>query len=84
MENMEDESIITLNDDLGNEIKFAFLDLVPYEGSDYIVLCPQDGPDNEVVILRVEEIDEENEGYMSVEDQETLDAVFHLFVERNQ
>ena len=81
---MEDESIITLNDDLDNEIKFTFLDLVPYEGNDYIVLCPVDGPDNEVIILRVEEIDEENEGYMSVEDQETLDAVFNLFVARNE
>ena len=81
-----DENIIILNDDEGNEVKFEFLDLIKYEEEDYVVLLPVpdgDDEDNEVVILKLEETDSEDEvSYVSVDDEETLSAVFDIFKEK--
>lgn len=35
------ENIIVLNDEDGNEVNFEFLDLIDYEGEEYIVLYQQ-------------------------------------------
>ena len=81
-----DENIIILNDDEGNEVKFEFLDLIKYEEEDYVVLLPVpdgDDEDNEVVILKLEESEsDDEESYVSVDDEETLAAVFDIFKEK--
>ena len=76
--------IITLEDDLGNEKDFEFLDTVEYEGEEYIVLLPadEDEDQNEVMILRVDSLDDENESYAGIDDEEILQAVFDIFKER--
>ena len=74
--------IITLEDDQGNEQDFEFLDTVEYEGEEYIVLLPADEEQNEVMILRVDTLDDENESYSGIEDEETIQAVFDIFKER--
>ena len=84
----EYDNIISLNDENGNEVKFEFLDLVEYEGEQYVVLLPvlEEGEedDGEVVILRVEDSDDESEeeAYVSVDDEETLMKVFNIFKEK--
>lgn len=86
--NPEDESnLIILNDDEGNEVKFEFLDLIKYEEEDYVVLLPvpEEGTedDNEVVILKLESTEsEDEESYVSVDDEATLTAVFEIFKEK--
>lgn len=77
--------IITLEDDLGNEKDFEFLDTVEYEGEEYIVLLPvedEDEEQTEVMILRVDSLDDENESYAGIDDEEILMAVFDIFKER--
>ena len=74
--------IITLEDDQGNEQDFEFLDTVEYEGEEYIILLPADEEQNEVMILRVDSLDDENESYSGIEDEETVQAVFDIFKER--
>ena len=82
------DNIITLNDEDGNEIKFEFLDLIDFENEQYVVLLPvlEEGEedDGEVVILKIEDTDEENEqeSYVSVESEETLMKVFNIFKEK--
>lgn len=80
------DNIITLNDESGNAVEFEFLDLVEYEGNEYVVLLPEDAPDDsgEVVILQLEATDEdaEEEIYSGVEDYNILDAVFGIFKAR--
>lgn len=81
------DNIVILNDEDGNEVKFEFLDLIEYENEEYIVLLPMTEAgeeEGEVVILKVEDIDEdtEEESYVSVEDEETLNKVFQIFKER--
>lgn len=73
------DNIVTLNDEFGNEVQFEFLDLVEYDGEEYVVLLPADDEDGEVVILKVEAIDDDNDSYTSVEDEDILMAVFQIF-----
>lgn len=75
-------NIIVLNDEDGNPVEFEFLDLIPYEGEEFVVLAPMEG--QEVVILRVECTDPESEEetFFSVNDEDTLNAVFQIFKDR--
>ena len=73
------DNIVTLNDEFGNEVQFEFLDLVEYDGEEYVVLLPADDEDGEVVILKMEELDDDKDSYTSVEDEDILMAVFQIF-----
>ena len=84
-EGEELDNIIVLNDENGDEIEFEFLDLIEFEGEEYVVLLPRDEEEDadEVVILKLEDNDsEEEESYVSVEDEDTLQAVFEIFKEK--
>ena len=85
-EGEELDNIVILNDENGNEVKFEFLDLMEYEGEEYIILLPtEESEDNdEVVILKVEDVedDPDMETYVSVDDEDTLNAVFEMFKEK--
>lgn len=88
--NIEDEdlsNIIILSDENGEDVQFEFLDLIEYDSEEYVVLLPvedeTDEDDGEVVILKVEDSgNEEEESYVSVDDEETLSAVFEIFKEK--
>ena len=79
------DNIITLNNESG-EVRFEFLDLVEYNGDEFVVLLPADDPDEsgEVVILKLDTIDEdaEEESYIGVEDEDTLQAIFNIFKDK--
>lgn len=85
-EGEELDNIIVLNDENGEEIEFEFLDLIEYDGEEYVVLLPNDEEDEdagEVVILKLEDTDsEEEESYVSVEDEDVLKAVFEIFKDK--
>lgn len=75
--------IITLEDDLGNEQDFEFMDVVEYDGDEYLILLPvEDEEQNEVMILRIDSIDDENENYVGIDDEEILQKVFDIFKKR--
>lgn len=80
------DNIITLNDENGIPREFEFLDLLEYNGEEYVVLLPMDDdPDEpgEVVILKVEDGDDpDEESYVGVEDGDELNAVFEIFKEK--
>ena len=78
-------NIFVFNDENGNEVKFEFLDLIKYKGEEYVVLLPEEDSDEagEVIILKVTEGDtEDEEFYVSVDDDDTLMAVFNIFREK--
>lgn len=78
----EEESILTLTDENGEDMDFEYLDCIEYQGSEYLVLMPADEESNEIVILQIQPVDEENENYLAVEDEAVLDAVYGIFKER--
>ena len=86
MENMNElDNIITLKDEDGNDVEFEFLDLIEYDGTEYVVLLPMEESDEayEVVILKLEEGEnEDEESYVGVEDQDVLNAVFAIFKDK--
>ena len=75
---MDNENVIVLTDEGRNEVRFEFLDLIPYRGKEYVVLLPTSDDADEVVILQLEETDDETESYTSVENEFTFHEVFEL------
>ena len=78
----EETSILTLTDENGEDMDFEYLDCIEYEGKEYLFLMPAEEESSEIVILEIEPVDEENENYLAVEDENILNAVYDLFKER--
>ena len=78
----EEANIISMIDENGAEVDFEYMDCIEYQGKEYLALLPVDEDDNSVVILEVEPIDDDNENYISVEDEATLQAVYGIFKDR--
>ena len=87
----EEIEIITLTDENGEDMDFAFLDQIDYEGKRYAVLLPpiedvegeEENEDEEVLILQVEEGgNDEAESYVFVDDDDILSSVFDIFKEK--
>ena len=78
----EETSVLTLTDENGQEVDFEYLDCIEYQGKEYLVLMPTEELSTEIIILEVEPVDEENENYLSVQDEDTLNAVYEIFKEK--
>ena len=79
----EDEmNILTLTDENGIETEFEYLDVIEYQGTEYLVLLPMEEDNDGIVILQIEPVDEENENYLAIDDEEILAAVYEIFKER--
>ena len=78
----EETNILTLTDENGQDVEFEYLDCIEYGGKEYLVLMPADELATEIVILEVEPVDEENENYLSVQDEAILNAVYGIFKEK--
>ena len=86
-EDEELNNIIILSDENGEDVEFEFLDLIEYDSEEYIVLLPvvedEEEQDGQVVILKVESTEnEDEESYVSVDDEEVLNEVFQIFKEK--
>ncbi|MBR4864936.1 MAG: DUF1292 domain-containing protein [Oscillospiraceae bacterium] len=78
----EEDSIIVLTDENGVDTEFEYLDCIEYAGKEYLALLPTEEGCNEIVLLEVEPVDEENENYLAIEDEATLEAVYAIFKDR--
>lgn len=78
----EESNILMLTDENGVDVEFEYLDCIEYEGKEYLILMPAAEDSNEIVILEVEPVDEETENYLSVSDENVLNAVYDIFKER--
>lgn len=77
------DNTIKLTDSNGCDVYFEFLDLIEYENEKYVILLPVNDADGEVVILKIEPMDDsEMESYCSVEDEHILNQVFGIFKEK--
>lgn len=74
--------IVTLVDDEGNEVEFELLDVVDYEGEEYVILIENNEEAQDVVILKIESVDDETENYVGIDDEELLSNVFETFKEK--
>ena len=81
------DNLVELTDEDGNPATFEFLDVIEYQGKEYVALLPTEEEETpEVVILEIQPIEdsEDEEAYVAVESEEILAAVFDIFKERFQ
>lgn len=76
------DNVVKLTDEFGRDVLFEFLDLISWDGDEFVVLLPVGAEDGKVVILRLEANDDETESYISVEDEDVLMTVFGIFKEK--
>ena len=80
------DSYVYLTDEDGNEFPFEFLDVITYQDEDFGIFFPaqeedDDADQEEVVILKVIPHDDGSVDFVSTDDEDTLNAVFDLFLE---
>lgn len=81
----EEDTIIILTDEDGNDVEFEFLDNVEYEGNLYVVMIPVEDEDAGVVIMLLEEGETEDEdSLLTVTDEDVVEAVYEIFKENNK
>ena len=80
----EEPFILSLTDEEGNEVELELIDSVDYEGKEYLILLPPDDEAAEVIILEVEPQGDDMETYVTVTEEQTLNAVVAIFKERFQ
>ena len=84
MNNIEEEdTIIVLTDEDGNDVEFEFLDNVEYEGNLYVVMIPVEDEDAGVVVMLLEEGETEKFGALD-KTEDVVEAVYEIFKENNK
>lgn len=75
----EDDDLVVLEDENGNEVRFQFLELVTYAEKPYAVLWPLDDEDGGVVIVEVVDLGEDTEHYDAVIDDDLNQKIYEAF-----
>ncbi len=80
----EESEIITLIDENGNDVEFEFLDIIEYQGEEYILLIPTEESDDMegVVIFRIEPSEDGEDSFVGIDNDDVLIAVFNIFKEK--
>lgn len=89
---LEDESLdnfIFLDDENGNSCRFELLDVVFYNGREFMILLSDEEAQKEESDVDILEVvaDPENpemENYIPVDSDTVIDAVFQIFVDNNR
>lgn len=83
-ENDASDNVVILTDETGTQVQFELLDLISYRRKEYVVLLPVEDESKQVVILQIETLGPDEESYIGVDNEYTLEAVFSLFKERHK
>lgn len=75
------ENLIVLTDGKGNSVEMEFLDLIEYEGYEYVVMA-EEGSDEVVIMEQVINDDGKTATYNDVLNDEVLNKVFDIFKEK--
>lgn len=82
-----EENIIMLEDEQGNQIEFEVIDVYEFMGNTYFAMLEKldEGEENdEVLIMKVDDTDDENPELIMVEDEKELKEAFEEFVRREE
>ncbi|MBQ6898829.1 MAG: DUF1292 domain-containing protein [Clostridia bacterium] len=83
----EENEIFEFVDEDGNVEKFEVLDFIEFEGNDYAVLLPVTDNEEELmvhILEVVEELDSDYDTYVGIDDQELVDKIYALFMEKHK
>ena len=85
--NMEpdQENIVVLVDEDGEEVIFEHLMTLEHKGKTYICLVPaepmEDVEEDELVIMRIEPDEDGNDMYVTIDDEKELNQVFDRYLQ---
>ena len=84
LEEFDENDIITLTDEDGNQIQALYLDTIEFEEQVYAALMTmQSDESGEILIFRIEDSEyEDMDDYVTVEDERILEAVYEIVKER--
>lgn len=74
----QEDEVLTLTDEEGNEHDFSVIDMIEMDGSEYAILVPvegQEGDEDEAIILKIVTDDDGNEVLVDIEDDEEWEKV---------
>lgn len=81
----DEENIVELVDEDENVVRFEHLMTLEHKGKIYICLVPvepmEDVEEDELVIMRIEQDEDGNDYYTTIEDEKELDEVFEKYCE---
>lgn len=84
----EEDNIVELTDEDGVVTKFEYLTTISHEGAEYVVLMvlnedgsEPEGDDGEVIILEIQQDENGEDMYVTVDDDDISQAVFDKFIE---
>ncbi|HHX01523.1 MAG TPA: DUF1292 domain-containing protein [Firmicutes bacterium] len=72
---MNEQEKITLIDENNNEVEFTLVDYVEIEDQRYVVLLPDEDPENGAIILRIDQDENGDDVLVEIEDDEEFDRV---------
>lgn len=82
----ERDDIVVLVDENGDETEFELIDTFELNEKEYVVLLPfnedeieDDEDEEEIIILKVEQNEEGEDSFVSIDDEDELDSVFEEF-----
>ena len=88
LDETEGGEILEFEDENGNVEKYEFLDMIAYKGADYAVLLPVTADEDEAVNVYifevVEELDSDTDTYLGLDDQQLIDEVYAVFMEKHK
>lgn len=71
----EEENIVTLTDEDGQDHEFEVIDVIKVDESEYAILRPLEEEEDEAIILKVSLDDDGNEILLDIEDDEEWEKV---------
>ena len=85
MENKFGADIITLTDDEGNEYEFEHIDTIEFNSKIYLAFTEvsetEEDSASEIIILRLEKDENDEEMLVTVDDEAELEAAYEAFMD---
>lgn len=74
--------VIVLSDDVGNEMEIEYIDSTDFEGERYALFMPLENDDDEVIIMRYDNVSKDYDSFIPVEDKRILEGVYEKLREK--
>ena len=74
--------VVVLSDDLGNEMEIEYIDSTNFEGERYALFMPLENDDDEVIIMKYDNVSKDYDSYIPVEDKRILEGVYEKLREK--
>lgn len=74
--------VVVLSDDLGNEMEIEYIDSTNFEGERYALFMPLENDDDEVIIMKYDNVSKDYDSFIPVEDKRILEGVYEKLREK--